>query len=326
MIHRHPTNADKDPYVRMLGRIDFRLNSEIEGDGDLIAESYFPGTGVGSSLHINGINTNWTGGVMTEWTKGSASDPDASETAHTRIVVGDGRNLGGALPAFRHDSLKLYNYSELRVTNTATFVETTRGVFVLDNGCMNIDTGMTATFNAPITLDGILRKTGNGTISLGGSLRFGKNDDLDDVTAPANDRNIVMVKAGALKVTNARALDGAALDFAAGTSLRLDLHPLDLDLQSKGFIFTGSQSSISCDGRLPVVFEGCSDDEFKHGVTVPICTVSSGMAESLMAKIYPRIVLSSGMRSGTLSSVDNGDGTKTIYVCFAIKGLSVIIR
>ena len=325
-ISIHYYSPSNPSIAQMLGSVDFNLNSEIDGDGDLLAQSYYPGTGAGATLYLGGINTNWTGGIRTTWTKQNASDPDPSETAHVHIVVGDGRNLGGALSAFRYDSLKLHNYSELRVTNTTTFAESTRGFLIETNGCLNVDEGMTAVLCAPITLDGTLRKTGDGVLSLGGPLRFGRNSDLADATAPTEGYNVIMVKAGSIKATNAKALDGAALDFAAGTSLRLDLRPADADMQSKGFAFTDAKSPLSHDGRLPVVFEGGSDDDFKRGITVPICTVAAGGAEALMAKVYPRIALTGGMRSGTLSCEANGDGTETIYVRFAAKGMVVSFR
>ena len=312
--------------VQMLGSLSFNLNSEVDGDGDLIAQSYYPASGVGASLYLGGINTNWTGGIRTAWTKQNASDPDSSETAHVRIVVGDGRNLGGALSEFRYDSLKLDSYAELRVTNTTTFAESTRGFLIETNGCLNVDEGAVASLCAPITLDGTLRKTGGGILSLGGPLRFGRNSDPDDTTAPTEGNNVIIVKAGAIKAANSKALNGAVLDFAAGTSLRLDLHPADAAMQSKGFVFTDAKSSLSYDGRLFVVFEGGSDDDFKRDITVPLCTVATGDAETIKAKLNPRMALDRGSRSGVLSSVENGDVTSTIFASFKARGFTLIYR
>ena len=319
-------NASKTPSLKMRNNNAFYIESEIDGDGDLVGQSYYPRTGAGATLYLGGINANWTGGIRTAWTKQNASDPDPSETAHTRIVVGDGRNLGGALSEFRYDSLKLDSYAELRVTSTTTFAESTRGFLIETNGCLNVDEGMVASFSAPITLDGTLRKTGGGVLSLGGPLRFGLNSDLDDATAPTEGHNVIIVKAGAIKAANAKALDGAALDFAAGTSLRLDLHPADAAMQSKGFVFTDDKSSISCDGRLPILFEGGSDDDFKRDITVPLCTVATGDAETITAKLNPRMALDRGSRSGVLSSVENGDGTSTIFASFKARGFTLIYR
>ena len=322
----HHYSSSQPSYVEMLGSVSFGINAEIDGDGDLKAESYYPTTGVGATLYLGGINTNWTGGLTTLWTKQNASDPDPSETAHTRIAVGDGRNLGGALSAFRYDSLKLHKYAELWVTNTTTFAESTRGFLIETNGCLNVDEGMVVSLSAPITLDGTLRKTGGGVLSLGGPLRFGRNSDPGDATAPTEGYNVVMVKAGALKAANAKALDGAALDFAAGTSLRLDLHPADAAMQSRGFVFTDAKSSLSHDGQLTVMFEGGNADDYNYGVVAPICTVASGDAEAMKAKLKPRMALAGGTRSGVLSSVDNGDGTTTIFANFKAKGLMLIYR
>ena len=324
MLHRYPS-AGYETTVRMYNDAIFCVDSQVAGNGDIVAESYYPNS-AGSTLFLAAINTNWTGGIVTKWTQNPNSPLSVSENAHTRIVVGDGRSLGGAMPAFRHESLELKDYAELRVTNSAEFAETTRGILVLDNGCINIDDGMRVALDAPLTLHGTLRKTGGGVLSLGGALRFGQNDDLDDATAPAAGLNAIMVKAGALKVVNANALDGAAVDFAAGTSLRLDLHPADVEMQSKGFAFANASSALACTGKIPVVFEGGNADEYNSGVVAPLCTVASGSAATTMAKLNPRMAVASGTRAGVLSSVDNGDGTATIFANFKAKGFTLIYR
>ena len=321
-LHRYPS-AGYEATVRMYNDATFRVDSELSGNGDLSAESYYPG-GAGSILCLSAFNTNWTGGIVTKWTQNPNSPLSVSESAHTRIVVGDGRSLGGAMPAFRHESLELKDYAELRVTNSTEFAETTRGILVLDNGCINIDDGMSVALDAPLTLHGTLRKTGGGVLSLGGALRFGQNDDLDDATAPTAGLNTIMVKAGAVKVTNAKALDGAAVDFAAGTSLRLDLHPADAEMQSRGFAFANAESALTCTGRVPVVFEGGNVDEFNHGVVVPLCTVAADSVETTMAKLNSRMALADCSRAGDLSSVDNGDGTATIFASFKAKGFVIV--
>lgn len=323
-LHRYSDSSRTD--ARMLGSIEFRLNSEIDGDGSLVAQSYYPFAGSGSTLYLGGMNTNWVGCLSTAWTKEKASNPDPSEAAHTRIAVGDGRNLGGALAAFRHDSLKLQNYAELRVTNTTTFAEATRGFLILTNGILNVDGGQTASLAAPITLQGTLLKTGGGMLSLGGPIRFGLNNDLEDATAPEAGYNVIDVRSGALKVTNAKALDGAALTFAADTSLHLDLRPAEAAMQSKGFLFSGGAAALSCTGRLPVVFEGGSLNDFNTGIDVPLCTVDASEAEAMSAKLQPFIDLGDRRCTGKMSASLNGDGTATIAVRFTAKGCRIIIR
>ena len=323
-IHRYSGNNKAS--VRMLGNINFRLNSKISGDGDLVAESYYPNTSVGATLYLGGDNAEWTGGISTEWTKQTASDPEPSVTAHTKIVVGDGRNLGGSLLSFRHDSIKLHNFAELRVTNTTTFAEPTRGVLIQGNGCLNVDDGMTATLVAPLTLSGVLDKIGGGVLSLACPIRFELDNSLDGTTSPTDGLNVLSVKGGSIKVMDASALDGARLEFAAGTSLRLDLNHADVGMQSRGFSFKDEKSSISSDGRFAVVYEEGSESDYRKGIVVPLCTVRTGFAESMMAILCPRIVLERGTRSGTLFSNDNGDGTETIFARFIAKGLAISLR
>ena len=319
----HGTSSKK-PLIQMLGDINFKLDSDIDGDEDITVQSYNP-SGKGSTLYLGGNNGNWTGGITTAWTKNSSS-PDASETSHTRIVVGKGVHLGGSLGAFRYDSLKLHNYSELGITNTTEFAEDTRGIFILDNGCLNVASGMTAKFAAPVTLNGVLRKTGDGVLSFGGALRFGENSDLSDVTAPEPGRNVIMVKSGSLKIENAKAIDGAAVQFADNASLVLDVRPQDVEMQTKGFVFTKANSSVASEGKIKVLFKGGDIADYERGIFVPVCTVDSAVAESFCKKFAVRIDLGDSVRNGTLSVTDNGDGTATVVAGFLMKGLKIIVR
>ena len=323
-LHRYPS-AGYEAIVRMYNDATFRVDSELAGNGDIVAESYYPNS-AGSTLCLDAVNTNWTGGIVTKWTQNPNSPLSADETTHTRIMVGDGRCLGGAISSFRHDSLKLTDYAELRVTNSAVFSEATRGFLVSGNGCFNVDNGATAALSAPLTLGGTLRKTGGGVLSLGGALRYGLNDDPEDATAPTDGLNVIMVKDGSVKVMSAKALYGAALDFASETSLRLDLHPGDSEMRSSGFDFTNSKCDISCSGRIPVVFEGGTQDDFKRDITVPICTVATGNEEATMAKFNPKMTLAGGRRSGTLAFENNGNGTSTIFAYFAVMGFIISFR
>jgi hypothetical protein len=223
------------------------------------ANNYYPRNN-GGTLYLGGMNTNWTGKLYTSWEKDGAS-PDVSETTHMHVVIGDARNLGGGNATFLHDAVTLKGYTEIRVTNTTEFAESNRGFLVLENGCLNIDDSMTATLRAPATLDGTLRKTGGGTLALGGKLRFGTNDDLEDGTGPTDGRNAILVQSGALKVVGVDALDGAALTFSEGTSLHLDIRPGDVHMLDTGFVFTNTLSSVACSGVLPVVVDG---DDQRH--------------------------------------------------------------
>ena len=322
--HRYPNSISGQEVTAMMYKdATFKIDSEIRGDGDIVAESYLPDS-KGSTLHITGLNADWIGGVHTKWHSQNKFSPD--ENAHTRVVVDDGRSLGGALPAFRHDSLLLKDYAELSVTNSVAFAEETRGFAIDGNGAINVAEGTSASLCAPLTLNGVLRKTGGGVLSLGGALRFGRNDDLADSTEPSDLSNVIKVKDGAIKVAGGKALDGAAVEFGENTALRMDLHPEDEVLQTKGFVFTNGKSSLACEGRLKVVFDGGSEEEYERGVTVPLCTVATGRAQSMFGNAIFRIATGRGMHSGGFSIVGNDDGTETVFVKFVTKGLQIFVR
>ena len=323
-VHRYVA-PDHEARARMYNDATFKVDSEIRGDGDIVAKSYYPYR-KGSTLHLTGLNTNWTGGIVTKWFENPNSPLPPSEDAHTRVVVDDGRGLGCALTTFRHDSLLLKDYAELCVTNSATFTEETRGFAIDGNGAIHVAEGVLASLCAPLTLNGVMRKTGAGVLSLGGALRFGLNDDLADSTEPSDLSNVIKVKEGAIKVVGSKALDGAAVEFGENTVLRMDLHPEDEVMQTKGFVFTNGKSSLTCERHLKVAFEGGIEEEYERGVTVPLCTVATGRAKSMFGNAIVRIATGQGLHSGVVSIVDNGDGSETVFVKFASKGLQIFVR
>ena len=324
-LHRH--SDERTFTARMYNSRTLHLESDIYGDGDMKAEDYYPTTDGGATLYLGGVNTNWTGRLTTLWTKRAGTSPDASETVHVRIVTGDARSLGGGNAEFRHNAIQLDNYSELRLTNTTEFAEANRGLLISENGCLNVDDGKTATLRAPLTLDGTLRKIGDGTLALGGRMRFGLNDELEDEIAPTADRNVVLVQSGSLKVVGAGALDGVAVSFADGTSLHLDLRPADEGMQQNGFAFTNALSSVTCAGTLPVVFDGGSIEDVASGVTVPICTVDdAAAAATLVGRISACLDTEAKRYHGELAVRENANGTATILATFKTSGLTIIFR
>lgn len=324
-LHRY--NDSHRFVARVYSSGTLHLESDLSGDGDMNANNYYPSNN-GGTLYLGGMSTNWTGKLVSSWSKStSASSPDASETVHLRIVAGDARSFGGGNDAFLHNAVQLANYLELRLTNTTEFAEANRGFLVSENGMLNVDEGMTATLRAPLTLDGTLRKIGGGTLALGGRMRFGLNDDLEDATAPTADRNVVLVQAGALKVVGADALDGAAVSFADGTSLHLDMRSADEGLQQNGFAFTNALSSIASTGTLPIVFDGGSAENVETSVTVPVCTVAdAASAATLAGRISALLDMGEKKRRGALSVRENANGTATIQATFSPCGFLLMVR
>ena len=296
--------------AKILGDRNFQLDSEIDGDGDLEALSYYPAS-TGATLFLNGVNTNWTGGILTTWTRNSSS-PNASTTAHVRVVVGDGRSLGGTLSAFRHDSLKLRQYAELRVTNSTMFAEATRGVLISANGEMNIDNGMVATFAAPLTLDGVLRKTGGGVLALSAPVRFGLNNNLSDATAPTEGRNLIRVEQGGVKIGSCT---GVKFSLAADGCLVVGLDGPIVNT-------SGENPFESDDGVLRVAPDGAIDKP-ESKMTMPLLTVASDVADAVEAML----VVTPPWR-GVKARIVREDGatTTTFKAMFEPKGFVAIFQ
>ena len=241
-----------------------------------------------------------------------ASSPNASTTAHMRIVVGDGRSLGGALPAFRHNTLKLRQYAELRVTNSTMFAEATRGVLISANGEMNVDNGMVATFAAPLTLDGVLRKTGGGVLALSAPVRFGLNNNLSDATAPTEGRNLIRVEQGGVKIGSCT---GVKFSLAADGCLVVGLDGPIVNT-------SGENPFESDDGVLRVAPDGAIDKP-ESKMTMPLLTVASDVADA----VESMLVVTPPWR-GVKARIVREDGatTTTFKAMFEPKGFVAIFQ
>ena len=302
------------------------IDSQVKGGGTLAFSCINAATPNGYSYNeLTALNTNYTGRIVVthdSYTKDNVSYPN-DETC-TRLFVADGRNLGGPIPAFKYNSLQVERMSVIIAYQSLTLDQENRGVFASGTARFEVQEGCTMTVKNPLTLNGTLRKEGAGTLALGGALRFGQNDNPADTTAPTADMNQVVVTAGALKVENTQALNGAAVSFEAGTKLVISVDTdATSDFAKFGAINTksnGGFSSSAEDGKIAVGFDISANAPAE--VTAAICTVPQGSAlsEESFAVVRPKGYVYS------LTEVDNGDNTKTIKATFVKTGLFLLVR
>lgn len=214
--------AGKSNSVLMYGSGLELIAATLSGGGDLVLKSY-PNAGSASTNdgwhELTGTNTEWTGTLKVtqvyEKTKYAADGiVTPNWNYHNRLIIGDARNLGGTRDTFAANALTVEHYGQLLIRDDVTLAsDLNRGVTLCDASEPGDiarfwqPDGKTLTVNQPIVLNGTLVKEGAGTLVLGGN----------GITAAAGSK--IVITNGCLKVTNAAAADGVALDFCGSAPL-----------------------------------------------------------------------------------------------------------
>ena len=248
----------------------------------------------------------------------------------TTLYVKDGKNLGGARSEFTYDALSINNKGFLKVIDSATLDEPTRGIYLdssatltdKDAGvnCVKLsvtnETGM-LTIKETITLNATIRKTGAGALALGGALKFlDANTNLTDTVPAREDLHKLIMTGGQLKPLAARSLDGLDIVFSNKVSklavgLTIDAATTDAELAQRGLIDLKTENNpivaVTQSGTIPVSFENLPADP-KEAFSVPICTVRKSAAADVLAVLVPaekRVMLGNVKAKITLSASES---------------------
>lgn len=252
---------------------------------------------------LDGDNRNFTGKIKVHSEANRATEDGRGVTT---LYVKDGKNLGGARSEFTYDALSINNKGFLKVIDSATLDEPTRGIY-LDSSATLTDpkagvncvrfsvTNETGalTIKETITLNGTIRKTGAGALALGGSLKFLDGDGAltDDVPARADLHGLIMT-GGQLKPLAARSMDGLDIVFSNKVSklavgLTIDAATTDAELAQYGFIDLKTENNpivaVTQSGTIPVTFENLPTTDSNEAFTVPICTVRKSAAADVLS-------------------------------------------
>ena len=299
--------------VRQLGdRGDFYLDSTLHGSGSLVFNSYYPVPGKGgATFYLTADNSDWTGGWETTWTEESGKPVPVDETYHVRLVVGDAKSLGGNPETFTYNLQKLANYTELRFTETTVQTAANRG-FGVSLGIIRVDEGATADLTAPVTLKGTLYKVGAGTLGLGGGIRWATNNDLADTTGPSANKNIVLVKEGAVK---GGSLAQAAVTFSDGAGIAADAASGAMDL-------TGA--TVTAEGSVCLKADANTLPEPTTNAAYPVVKVTAEQNATL-GPAFRAARAWQGWAVSLVSETD-GDGNVVYSVKYRRKGTTVLIH
>ena len=303
------------------------LDGPISGSG-VISMSGNSANGSNGRVWLNGDNSSYKGKIKLSVGNATPNDTDVFQT----LYVADGNNLGGAMDEFAYDALTLEAYALLCTTNGSVTLAggLNRGLYVNDVGRIRAEAGHTLSVGWPLTLNGTLRKEGEGTLLLGGEAMFTPVDGVPSDTPTAN-ANIVQMKAGGIGVTSARALDGMELKFEPGSRLTVKADADDADLLARGLVNSKAATPFAVDGgldRIPV--EIVSNEPPPSGrFTVAVATVpaaSAGAVQSLMGHVRVPAAWGSSRAIWNEPAVDGETGLATLSVTVRKVGTMFSIR
>ena len=291
------------------GDMLLRVESNLTGDGLLRADTYSASANGGPRgwTELTGDNSDWTGKALVtiddndrardaEW-----GSPCPNEKLFATLAVRNERNLGGPLSTFTKDALKINQMCMLRIVDDVDFTTANRGVMIEREARFHVADGKTFHIGNQLTMAGVLRKEGAGTLALGGPLRF---IDGEVGTIPLASTNRLRLIEGALKPMATNAFDGAEIVVESNSAkFRFDAAPTADGLQAYGLVNTKWMNPIILDGATKINVEIVPPDatwyENDHtGHSVGLFTVSSeSVAETILGKItyrrvYPRNLLS----------------------------------
>ena len=158
---------------------------------------------------------------------------------YQEMWVSDGLQLGGNLPSLDIKAVALENYGMIRAKGSLTVAASqNRGLYVGEGvygGRIAVESDgegnpYEMTLDTCLTMNGRLFKEGEGTLSLGGIVKFGEGGQDEPIAYS----NCVDVLAGKLKVTSATAVDGLEIALSAGTQLVLSPDLSNTALTSNG--------------------------------------------------------------------------------------------
>ena len=288
------------------------LAAELKGEGSSylgISDNCTTGACESLELEVSGLNTNYHGVFVAMGGNILVNNVSTnSEFAHMNLVIGDARNLGGPLPEFTMDALRLTNHSMLKVKNDVTLDTENRGIYVTSkNGGFIVPNDTALTIMEKLTLQGAFYKLGAGTLALGG-----------DIELRGGEASVGFVREGAVKALADKAVAGLGLVFSDGAAIAIDPDAAIVNG------FTGDLSTVNSGEKIALRIEPRPADT-RTKFTVPVCTVptAKGDISGLFSVEHPRRYNAQLVKSTV--EID-GVACTRYSVCCRRKGFAMVIR
>ena len=322
----HPGDDDT-PRIRFFQGKELRVDSEMAGSGTLKLYNKTNEEEPSGIFIPAALNTNYHGRVILQTYPQTASEslpqaPDASTGRCMCMIISDARNLGGEFTADdnTYSAITSIGQSLVEVTNSVTFSDPTRGIFIDNAARFRVSAGKTLTFKNTLTLGGELWKEGDGELLLDGRVQFYAGEILQD---PVAGTNVVRVKAGSVRVGSAESADGLEFIFSKGSYLAVDASD---NASGYGLCLKKSGSALRTeaeDAKITVSVIGYAQDA--DSIVCAIVTMAStAEANAVVDKFHVR--RPTGFGTPKLSVRTNDDGSATVMSTIYQSGFSVIVR
>lgn len=328
-------------YLCAYNGATFEIAADVVGAARLIFDGSHGNTSNRRAFtRLTGDNSRFRGTI----TVGLNRNPQMlSDNMFQTFYVADAAKLGAPLPVFDATSLVLKRLARLYADGSVAFADTTRGVYVGEDGSLlgsstgvntygtdgdgqfYVEDGETLALRTQLTLNGHLHKMGNGTLALGGVLKFGPANAIVDT--PLANSNLVSVTEGYVKPLAVDAFNGMKMTFAAGAGIKLDINPVDADLVTYGLRNAKELTPIAtadADGSIAVSFDVPDSFAPTKSFVVGIVTLPANQAEAVRAKLE---VENPQIPDHSMAITLNPTGELvTIQAEFRQTGLSIYLR
>lgn len=322
----HPGD-DYTPRIRFFQGRTLRIDSELTGSGTIKLYNKTNETEPHGTFIPAALNTNYHGRVILQTYPQPASGqepltPNAATDSCMRMVIADGRNLGGEFTADENtfSAITITGQSLVKVTNSVSFVEPTRGIFIDNAARFNVSAGKTVAFKNTLTLSGELWKEGAGEMLFDGKVQFYADGISEN---PVIGTNVVRVKAGTVRVGSPDAADGIAFIFSKDSCLTVDASD---DASGYGLCLKKPGSALSteeADAKITVVASGF-DRDADSIVCAIVTAASTTEAEAMSKKLHVR--RPAGFGTAKLAIRTNDDGTATVTATIFKSGFTITVR
>ena len=279
-----------------------------------------------SSLRLAADNSEtFTGKWIVRYLTASKANP----TQYMAFAVCEQKNLGKPFAAFTYDALKVENWQSLEPDATNVVLDDmTRGIWLVGNAQLITPQGdQTLALKSPLTLSGVVHKSGAGTLALGGTVKP-KFCGADQSATPLAGTNGLLVAEGWIKPLTTNGVDGLAVEFAGG-GIRLDRAPSDAGVAAYGFWNTKWSAPFAraegVTAKVPVSIDMGELTDMPTPISrYAICTVAADKA----AGVKGMLEVQKPFR-GYVTGVEeraNADGTVTLLAVVRYGGLTFYIR
>lgn len=308
------------------GHLDFDATSTLKGKATLALGSVTM-TGAPQGVYrFASNNADFTGAVHATQV---ATVPDWNSKYQLLDVYAES-DLGGACATFNEKALEVDLMTLVRFQDDMTLQESSnRGIYIGDCARFDVAKGKEVVCERSLVMNGLLYKQGEGTLALGGDLRF--DSDAGIVDAPRANSNLLTVASGTLKVLSAGSVDGLDITFGKNAQLVLKTDASDADLVKYGirnaktekpFVLSEGMSALP----LTVDWTGAAlsaDKEYTQGIlTVKNVPAVVAQARAMLPTLVKPIT---GCKMSKLE-IANDDGTLTFAVNFKKTGFALVIR